>query len=485
MKHLLITISVCLPFLCNAQKEILKLNNHLKTNKKKMQGTFPVVDKNTGEYTLFFDDKKNFYAYHIDSQNNVENSFLSEGLPKKYNEVIGHYKNGDKTMLFLKDKGNKKFGSILFDFDKQTSKEIVYDFKLQKESYVTSYSNEDNFYLVTIVNKSSVLNLYTFDFEGQYKKESIDLQGETFLSTQGKAIDLHKLMLSEGPKGTGTYTSNLDVVEISPESPNTIEITSESTKMYSKDSSFIISLDGGLDTYLLQIDPKAISYKLTAIARPSLTGEKINSNSFILDDNIHLIAATVDALKYEVKALNTKKIIKSYTVKEDEEISFKNTPIIQEGGRIKDYREMEKTAKLLRRLGKEYIGIAVEKLDDNYVVTIGSKKEISTGGGPGVSFVGVGGAAGAFTVGVIVPSYNPVFNSFNSYTKTKATRIECLFDANFNHLDGNIKNNVFEKINQDSEEIKSKSGETIFILNNKFIWGYYDKASNNYLLYEY
>jgi len=183
---------------------------------------------------------------------------------------------------------------------------------------------------------------------------------------------------------------------------------------------------------------------------------------------------------FSVTSLDGKKELKNILINKDEEINFKNTPIIQEGGTYKSYRELDKTSKFLRRLGRENIGIAVTKSKNDYIVTIGAKVDIPSGGMMMSGFGMPLATAGAFTV-----TFNPTSFAYSSYSGTKATRIKCLFDYDFNHIDGNIPENVFDRIRNMSDEIKNKDAETVFKLNNHYVWGFYDKKTDKYILYQF
>ena len=47
--------------------------------------------------------------------------------------------------------------------------------------------------------------------------------------------------------------------------------------------------------------------------------------------------------------------------------------------------------------------------------------------------------------------------NYNSYSSSKTTYINCLFDENFNHLDGKLEENVFDKIKKFEKRFKLES----------------------------
>ena len=183
-----------------------------------------------------------------------------------------------------------------------------------------------------------------------------------------------------------------------------------------------------------------------------------------------------------VTHLESEQAVKKITLNKEETIGFKNTPIIQEGGAYAKYREMEKTTKFLRKISQGDLGVSVYKLFDDYVITLGSTKEVATGGG----FAPIGfGAFPVATAGAVTVTFNPTFYAYGGYSSTKAVRIECLFDNDLNHLEGEISLNVFDVIDDHAEKLPSVEVETVFKLDNQHIWGYYSKKANQYLLYQF
>lgn len=169
-------------------------------------------------------------------------------------------------------------------------------------------------------------------------------------------------------------------------------------------------------------------------------------------------------MKFIVRDLNTSEILKEYFVKKEDTITFKNSPIIQEGGAYDNYREMEETSKFLRKISSSEVGISVYKLNDNYQITLGGEKQIQSGGAPMMMSMGGGSFVASTGVSVSLPGYfSPSTFAYGSYANTKSTYINCLFDAGFNHVDGDMTNNVFDNINnfKDSEKGLNKEAKKL------------------------
>lgn len=466
----------------HAQEKFLEIHNDLKDGARKVHTAFTIVDDQTGNFAVFLDDENKLYGFLYDSDLNLIDRFTSDGLPKKYSEIIGYSIKGELIRLFLKDNRDKRFGSVLFNFSNGKTEETLYDFKLKDEVYVEGYNDASTFYLITMTKESSLFNLYLFDEGSEFQKETIDLSGERFIDNFGNQQNLNRIMAWGGARKTNGSLYSFKIDKIDSQSPNSIETVSEIVKMYPGDSSFQISVETQVYTYLIHISTEKLEYSLQKIEKPRLSDVSPNSNSFILKDKIYQISSTKEEMAFSVKSLDSDKELKSILVNKDDELYFKNTPIIQEGGAYSNYREMEKTSKFLRRLSKEDIGIAVTEHKNHYIITMGSKKEVYRGGG-GMMMPGFGipvASAGAFTV-----MFNPTFVAYGGYSNTKATQIECIFDENFNHKEGEVPTNIFDKIHDATEVFPKKTAENIFKLNGNYIWGYYNKKLDKYIMYKF
>jgi len=79
--------------------------------------------------------------------------------------------------------------------------------------------------------------------------------------------------------------------------------------------------------------------------------------------------------------------------------------------------------------------------------------------------------------------FNPTYFAYNSYTSSKSTHIKGLFDTNFNHIKGELKQNVFDKINDSKiEKSTAQKGKTVFKYKDFYIVGDYLVWDKKYIL---
>lgn len=481
MRKLILILCISVSHFVFPQQKFLEISNDLKEGKSKMSHAFSVFDEETGNLAIFMSDQNKMYGFLYSKTLNLIGKIATDGLPNKYGQVIGYSIHEEKIRLFMKDGGDKTFGSVLFDFPNENAEETLYDFKLKHEIYVEGYNDTSKFYLMTMLKGTNKFFFYVFEEGKDYTKETLDLSGERFQDNVGAVKNLNTIMATGGRVQNNGSNYQFQVDKIDAESPNSIEATSEIVKMYSGKSGFKLTVDTQRRTYIIDISTPNLNYSVTTVNKPFLTAPDVNSNSFILQDKIYLLSASDDEMVFTVKSIETDQELKNYHIKKDDDIPFKNSPIIQEGGIHNKYRVMDKTSKFLRRIAREDIGISVTKANKDLIVIMGSKKDIVQGGAP--MMPGFGFPMG--TIGGFTATFNPTFFAYGSYTRTKATRIECLFDENLNHKKGTVPKNIFDTINQAAVMFPNKDAETIFKLNPFYIWGFYNAPLNQYVLYKF
>ena len=490
MKHFIYVLTYFFSLTIFAQKEVIRIENDLKTSKDEISQSFSIVNESNNNLAIFLKDEQNTYGYLFNESLQQINSLKSENLSKKYKDFLGTSISDDNYNLFISNNKHKKFGVISYSFTNQKTslKEIVLE--LSKESFLQSISHKNNFYILTATKNG--LNLYSFKNDGKYDKTHFDLSDKKFLSKKNTICDFNFCLSNI----TG-IPKNIEVQKIKNDNPNSIELTSNRIKLYVKNNVATLTIDNTLGfTQLIKIHLKELTYNIENFKKPYFVpiSNFVKSNSFIYDDKILQIVASRKELSFTVKNLNTKKIIKEYNIKSTDSITFKNTPIIQDKNKGEldmsidlfnsNHREFEKTTKFLRKITFQDIGISAFKIDGINQITIGGIKEIQAGMTP-MGMPGFGGLnMGSF--GSTNVFFNPTMFAYNGYNNTVSTYINCLFDENYNHVKGEIKENVFDKINNfKKDKEKFINAENLFNYKNNLLFGTCLGNSKTYLIMEY
>ncbi len=463
-----------------AQDIIVSHNNSLKTSRYAVKEAFPVVNELTNDVSLFLIDSRNIYAYLFDEQFQVKSSLASDKLPRKYKVLIGSSISTDGNYhLFLTNNSEEKFGRISFSYADGSSSMKEIDLNMKKQAFVQTISHNNRFYLITTQKDTSILNFYVFDGDGGPIQHKVDLSEERFINKKNKTENVYRLLFPY----TSVNSTTGKVEKIQEDNPNSIETSSANNKLYLRDGKAVFTFDGNRNfTQMVSIDLNNFDHSVKRYRKPleQVPFQQKKSNSFIQDQQLYMLASTREEFVFTISDVETGKLVEKYGATVNDTISFKNSPIIQEGGAYDSYREMEKTKKFLRKITSSEVGISVYKLDGQNQITLGGKKEIQGGsmmmpmgmGFPGVPIANFG------TVNVF---FNPTFFAYNHYSATKSTFIHCLFDDDFKHLEGTPKVNAFDKIQSFTEEIQGLKVETLFKHNDYFVFGHYSPKSKKYI----
>ena len=447
-----------------SQEEWISLNTRFESNSSRVREAIPVVDKSNSNFAFFLREFNGITGYLFNDEQKLIGEMKALSRPKKTPIFTGAAIKDKRVTLFYKNKSGRKFASIEFDFETKSFKiKEQLEVNLNREVIVDYFTDDDVLHVLTIEYATSLVTLYTLDVDSNIIKKTIDLTNEKFKGIEdGKFYYLYF--------GQGGYGK---VSQIFMKEPTSLEMASSSSKAYFENDIIILTTDYQDEyTYALNINIKDGSYFIEEFENKNLKKEELRSksNSFIYKNFFFHVYATSSRLVFSIYDRTTKNLIKEFNIREDLEIDFKNTPIMLEGGDLSNYRELEKTKQFLRKIYKSNLGVSVYEQEGEYVVTIGSSEEI-----PGVDFAYFGGGfIGGISAGL--------WSSFYSYARTKSTRIICLFDEEFNHIEGEVLPNGFDVIKYYTSDLKTNGQdyETIFKYKDLYIRGVYDKRLGTY-----
>lgn len=474
LKNRLLIFFLFLTSLTFSQETWLVSKNSIINKKNSLKEVIPIIDSETRNTAIFFNSRKGFEANLYDeNQELIESIKTVENLPNKTPFFIGYAVSNNQYSLFYKNIYGTKYGFISFDFDSR--RHLINEdlgIKIKKELIIDYFSSNERFLILTVVKNSSLLKLYSIDNNGSYISKTIDFSNEIFGNGYGQKIKLYNLFQA-------TYKKAINK-QIKKDEPISLEITSADNKIYFEDGVLTILNDLYFKyTYLIKIDINTGNYQIQEFRNKYFNkdGFYYNTNSFLHGNHFFQVHSTPKQLYLSVYNLPTKTLIKEFNIENDKPITFKNTPIIQEGGELDKYREMEKTSKFLRKVTHSNLGVSVLENDSNYIITLGASETFENS----QSYFPINGG---FIGGTISGALSSIFIS---YSRTKSTRIECLFDKGFNHISGDIPKNAFNRINdfQKENELENMPFQSLFKYEDDYIWSYYNSISKSVIFYKF
>lgn len=473
-KVLLLLVLVC-AVTSYGQEEFLKVSlKGIKNNSALINNVHLLENDKSGKLSIFIEEAKTTYGFQYEG-NKQTAQLTSQGLKRKYKEIIGQAQDDGKVRLIQKNTTGTKFASILYDFDNKITEETEYDIDLSDQKFLQSYSHGTACYVFTIVKNSSVLKKWAFKLDGSVTSNAIHLDSKIALSSR-PSLDIYNLIQEkEGLK------SFVNLVKVENRLPNSLNIAAEKNKMYEHRNGFLWTLDDNSKyTVLLDFQMPDLDPKITFVPKPSLQSDKsVISNSYNVDNILAQIVSDNSEMILQFKDIETFKVIKEYSIDKTDEITFRNTPILQEGATYSfgGTRKMEKTSKFLRKIASDKNGISLVRSQNGYRAIIGGVRPASGGGG----FAALGTLA---SVGPAFLSFNPASFSYGSYGYTGSTRIESFFNQDFEHQEGELPPNIFDAIEELSGNW-SKNADNVYMIDDYVLFGNYQSSIKSFNLFKF
>lgn len=448
---------------------VIDLKNEV--NNLDVEEVIPVLNSKTGYLATFFKTEEGYSCFLLnDTQEIIKTIKINEPSNKLAILVGSSYADNVFTLFFTNNSGSK-YSCVRVDFDTNLyiiSEDLNLD--LKKEKLISYVENDGAFYALSILKNSSILKLYHFSNEGDVSSKLFDLSKEVFETDNNLTLTLYALLF-------GKHSDN-SFEAIDSNIPNALETTSALTKVFVNDN--VLQLTNNTfkkQTYLIDINLQTDAFSYSSIENKKFDKKNLRSNfnSFVLNNLFCDIYSTTDDITFNLYDRQDNTLIKNFNIVAGDSISFKNSPIIHEIVNTNSIRDLEKTSRFIRKVNGSNIGVSAYPYGENYVVILGASEKIQSG-----EFAMIGGLLGGF-VGAAI------FSAFDSYNRTQSTRIECLFDKEFNHIEGSIPENGFDLINTFIKEnnLKRSRLQTVFKYKNIYIWGSYNKMGQFYRFHQF
>ncbi|MGB5983256.1 MAG: hypothetical protein WBG46_14035 [Nonlabens sp.] len=441
------------------------------------------IDNDSLLHSLFLERKELFLFNHDENLQITDHENYE--IPKRgHDNVIGHvFTKDNQVQVFYANNRYNKFE--ILDIDPMSRNSVIQevDLKLKKQTFLHGFSYNNHFYFLTIDFNA---NFVLFEFDGaSYTVSSFPASQLKYKESKtARSFFVNEALKSGSQSQTGNAT-----VEILEENlPNSIEQVSTPSKIVKRGDKLFIIVDldyQRTDIYEISLADK--SMRVNSYDQPFSdfdNDSSVKSNSYLHEDKVYQVMVSKEQLVWSVKDYDSKKELKKFTVqRDDDDIPFANTPITQLGGAYDNYRELEKTKQLLRKMSNSVPGISVHRIDGQLEVTIGASKEVMNAGLMIVSGIAAGAAG---TVGngnnfYVDMTYNPFFTSYYSDVNSKSVYVIGLFNDDINHMIGEISNNAWDKIESYVED-KEPYQEDIFEYRGKIYYSYYNREADQYIL---
>lgn len=436
-----------------------KIELHTITNKRKDQSCTFVVNSDS------------IRAFVFNGRVQLIRQFSLEH--KAGEKILGGFIRDSMMYLFAEKPGSEVLHNRVFDLASGSIKESFFEFDLKKEKVVDHLSAGDRFLYFTANNKTSEFVIYNFTSDQLW-----DTVRYTFNdSGWDDFTSLH-----------GTSRS-VSIKNVDMEGECSINTAVKGNKLYPRNDTLFLVMNNHCDSthvYCFDLDNKKVNAWViqhhTGFVAAADRPYSYSDNSYLLKNKLYYVLATADSLYMQVVDLYTGAVNQSFVANREGEITFKNTPIIQEGAASSKtmVRELGKTSQLLRKMVNGDAVITAILNDNNQVeVTVGSYAKMNSGSTGNVMMMSTGAPG---TPMIMVPT-----GGFNRGGWVKSARFKTLLNAStFEHLDGTPGNSINEKIEYYTAGIKiPPEAENLFISGGRYYHAYYSKDDRRLVILQF
>jgi hypothetical protein len=381
-------------------------------------------------------------------------------VSKKNNEkFLGGFIKNNSVHLFMDNASSPGLHSWLFNMADKSIKENTVPFEINKEKIIGRLSSSEHFFYFTISKKSPEFVLYNFTNELHYDILRYTVAADTWDKMRENNL---------------SRNSSFTIEKVDTEGECDVEIAQSPNKIYVRnDTLFLLSNAIKSVTGIFEFDltNNNLGFRQIAHNDNGIKEQPEEDNSFLLDKKLYYVAANPATLSLQVLDFYSGDILKTFRCNYDEDISFKNTPIIQEGSYfLKITKELTKTKQLLRKMsnGKAIITATRDITNRQVQVLVGSYSPENLNG-IGITYM-PGSAEGTM---MLLPTGGFTRNSW-----AKSARFKILLNAETNeHIAGKLPPDINDKIEAYTKDMKiPDDGENLFVRNGNYHYIFYDRG---------
>lgn len=460
MKKLLFTLFALYGFTVSSFGQTLLASHPLELKKTASNHQIINAVNNQNQVFVFASDKENLKVLKYNKALFFKDSLSVKRPDKSYVTIAGFsFEENGNPYLYWASADYFKIESIYFDLDNKTSTSVSFQFPFKNEEILSTFSENNSFYILTQFKKEDKLKFYCFT-KGKVEEKIIDFSAYNFMDENGKPSTFNKLI-----------TEN-SIEKIDTKSLNPLFQSISKIKFYILGNRMILTFDSLSRTQLFDIDLNTFNINEKTIPSPILASGMGMSNSYFHQDKLYQIKTNEAGLMIAAVDVASGEVLKNYAVAQKDSISFKNSPLYIQTGNKKG-QEIKNTKKFLQKLKNSDIGISVYKTPAAIMVTAGGIRDVSSSGG---LLLGISASVAMISTG----SYYPVDGLFESQN-LQSIYFEGLFDEKFQHKNMPQQGLAVDYISQFLHE-NDVSLVSVFPYNDYFIMGYYDSKKNEYVM---
>ncbi len=330
---------------------------------RSIRDVYQIVNQENNISSMFFIENKRVVSYLLDDNFATLDTLSFPRPDKKFNAIAGHTYNSNSYSIIWKSEDKNEFfiQEIDFKHNKVNNKSFLTE-PLEKEILKT-IQEKDRLIFVRIKEESNIVKIISFDNKNNFDNKNIDLSNINLANSKNASVKFKDIILENN-------NNKQNVIEVVDRNlPTSLVKSSNKKKIYCYNNKILFSFDNNLyRTQIIKINLSDYSFNSFEIGNHSkVTGIATQYNSFIVDDLCFGLNVTESKFTIFIKDFENKILLeKSYS--SEEEITFKNSDLIQIGGEFDDKRVLGTTKQFLRKVNFLNPCLSVYPLKNKYML---------------------------------------------------------------------------------------------------------------------
>jgi len=390
--------------------------------------------------------------------------FFSDSLSinrpdKAYDFMAGYsFEDNGNPYLYWASEDFKNIQSIYFDFENKINQISTFHPAFKDESVLTTFSENNAFYILALPKKENKLKLYVFK-KGIMEEKVLDFSSYAFTTQYGKTQNFNELL-------------NNGLAVLDTKFLNPLFESAGTSKMYLEGNQMILTFDSNTQTQLFKIDLAAFSISQQIIPQQVLVKPAGSSNSYFLQNKLYQVKANAAEIAVASIDLVSGETLKKYYADTRDTISFRNSPLLSQTG-SQSGKKIKNSKKFLERLADSDLAITAYKTPDYVMLTVGGVRTVNSTGG---IIIGISAGAAMMATGT-----GGDISSLFEGQSLQSTYFESLFDEKFEHQAVAQKGLAVDFISQFLSENEFEL-HSVFSHKDYFIVNYYDPKKKELLM---
>lgn len=314
-------------------------------------------DENTNEVYMFTWDDKNITILKYNPSLFLSSQFTDSIKHPTSRNLIGYSISNDrKPALYWSSSDNRNILITIYNPAAKTSESLNFDFPKNHDYIISSFQQNNKFYILAKEKDFEHLLLYKFE-DGKCQVKMFDFASFIFNNERNVQISFNALI------------KYFPIQKIDPDIYTPIELASSTSKMYVIQDHIILTFDNTLiktQAFDLNIKTGDIAEKTFDLPAPKTPFRA--TNSFYSDNKLFQVKANKEFFLFQIKDFDSGKGITNYSFSKNDTIPFINSPFIMQIDNSTP-RQLKTTEKFLKSINGLAAGVSVFKNHKNSFIT--------------------------------------------------------------------------------------------------------------------